>query len=161
MFHVGDKVVYPMHGAGVIESIEEKEILGQIHQYYVLKMPLNNLKVMIPVKKAEEIGIREIMCMAEMDRVLEELASEERNRMPKNWNRRYRFNQEKLKTGDLIEIAGVVKSLEQLDSQKSLSSGERKILTEARQIIITEMALVYDKNIEEVIHMVNQAIFKE
>ena len=94
-----------------------------------------------------------------MENVLETLSSDKEITMPKNWNRRYRFNLEKIKSGDLTEIADVVKCLENLDRQKSLSTGERKILTEARQIIVSEMALVFDKKVEEVSKLVDHAIF--
>lgn len=159
MFKIGDKVVYPMHGAGTIVAIEDREILGKKHEYYVLLLPINKLKVMIPVKKADEVGLRKIMEISEMEEVLEILSSEEKFKMPTNWNRRYRFNLDKIKSGNLIEIAGVIKSLEKLDSKKSLSTGERKILNEARIIIISEMALVFDKDVDEVVSMVDEAIF--
>lgn len=159
MFKIGDKVVYPMHGAGTIVAIEDREILGKKHEYYVLLLPINKLKVMIPVKKADEVGVRKIMEISEMEEVLEILSSEEQFKMPTNWNRRYRFNLDKIKSGNLIEIAGVIKSLEKLDSKKSLSTGERKILNEARIIIISEMALVFDKDVDEVVSMVDEAIF--
>ena len=159
MFKIGDKVVYPMHGAGPIVAIEDREILGKKHEYYVLLLPINKLKVMIPVKKADEVGVRKIMEISEMEEVLEILSSEEKFKMPTNWNRRYRFNLDKIKSGNLIEIAGVIKSLEKLDSKKSLSTGERKILNEARIIIISEMALVFDKDVDEVVSMVDEAIF--
>ena len=159
MFKIGDKVVYPMHGAGTIVAIEDREILGKKHEYYVLLLPINKLKVMIPVKKADEVGVRKIMEISEMEEVLEILSSEEKFKMPTNWNRRYRFNLDKIKSGNLIEIAGVIKSLEKLDSKKSLSTGEKKILNEARIIIISEMALVFDKDVDEVVSMVDEAIF--
>ena len=159
MFSIGDKVVYPMHGAGTIVAIEDREILGKKHEYYVLLLPINKLKVMIPVKKADEVGVRKIMEVSEMEEVLEILSSEEKFKMPTNWNSRYRFNLDKIKSGNLIEIAGVIKSLEKLDSKKSLSTGERKILNEARIIIISEMALVFDKDVDEVVSMVDEAIF--
>ena len=159
MFKIGDKVVYPMHGAGTIVAIEDREILGKKHEYYVLLLPINKLKVMIPVKKADEVGVRKIMEISEMEEVLEILSSEEKFKMPTNWNRRYRFNLDKIKSGNLIEIAGVIKSLEKLDSKKSLSTGERKILNEARIIIISEMALVFDKDVDEAVSMVDEAIF--
>lgn len=159
MFKIGDKVVYPMHGAGTIVAIEDREILGKKHEYYVLLLPINKLKVMIPVKKADEVGVRKIMEISEMEEVLEILSSEEKFKMPTNWNRRYRFNLDKINSGNLIEIARVIKSLEKLDSKKSLSTGERKILNEARIIIISEMALVFDKDVDEVVSMVDEAIF--
>ncbi|MBU5668979.1 CarD family transcriptional regulator [Peptoniphilus sp. MSJ-1] len=159
MFDIGDKVVYPMHGAGTIVSIEEREILGNIHKYYIMKLPINKMKVMIPIKNAEEVGLRKISNVDAMDSVLEELSSLEEIEVPKNWNRRYRFNLEKIKSGNLIEIAEVIKCLENLDQKKSLSTGERKILNEARQIIVSEMALVYDKDVEEITKLIDKAIF--
>lgn len=159
MFDIGDKVVYPMHGAGTIVSIEEREILGNIHKYYIMKLPINKMKVMIPIKNAEEVGLRKISNVDAMDSVLEELSSLEEIEVPKNWNRRYRFNLEKIKSGNLIEIAEVIKCLENLDQKKSLSTGERKILNEARQIIVSEMALVYDKDVEEITKIIDKAIF--
>lgn len=159
MFNIGDKIVYPMHGAGEIVAIEEREILGNVHKYYIMRLPINDLKVMVPVKNAEEIGVRNISDSETMKKVLEVLSSEVEISMPKNWNRRYRFNLEKIKSGDLTEIADVIKCLENLDKKKSLSTGERKILTEARQIIVSEMALVFDKNVEEISKLINDAIF--
>ncbi|MET3617538.1 CarD family transcriptional regulator [Peptoniphilus olsenii] len=158
MFEIGDKVVYPMHGAGTIVAIEEREILGNIHKYYILKLPINQLKVMVPVKTALEVGVREITTVDEMDAVLKELSSRDEVKVPKNWNRRYRHNFEKIKSGDLIEIAEVIKCLENLDQKKSLSTGERKILTEARQIIASEMALVYEKEVSEVSKLIDEAL---
>ena len=159
MFNIGDKIVYPMHGAGEIVAIEEREILGNVHKYYIMRLPINELKVMVPVKNAEEVGVRKISDTKTMENVLETLSSDKEITMPKNWNRRYRFNLEKIKSGDLTEIADVVKCLENLDRQKSLSTGERKILTEARQIIVSEMSLVFDKKVEEVSKLVDHAIF--
>ena len=159
MFNIGDKIVYPMHGAGEIVAIEKREILGDVHKYYIMRLPINDLKVMVPVKNAKEIGVRDISDADTMEKVLKTLSSEEEVSMPKNWNRRYRFNLEKIKSGDLTEIADVIKCLENLDKKKSLSTGERKILTEARQIIVSEMALVFDKNVEEISKLINDAIF--
>ena len=159
MFNIGDKIVYPMHGAGEIVAIEERDILDNVHKYYIMRLPINELKVMVPVKNAEEVGVRKISDTKTMENVLETLSSDKEITMPKNWNRRYRFNLEKIKSGDLTEIADVVKCLENLDRQKSLSTGERKILTEARQIIVSEMALVFDKKVEEVSKLVDHAIF--
>ena len=100
MFNIGDKIVYPMHGAGEIIAIEEREILGNVHKYYIMRLPINELKVMVPVKNAEEIGVREISDTETMENILEVLSSDEKVSMPKNWNRRYRFNLGKIKSGD-------------------------------------------------------------
>ncbi|MDU3457907.1 MAG: CarD family transcriptional regulator [Peptoniphilus harei] len=160
MFNIGDKIVYPMHGAGEIVAIEEREILGDVHKYYIMRLPINDLKVMVPVKNAKEIGVRDISDADTMEKVLKALSSEEEVSMPKNWNRRYRYNLDKIKSGDLMEIADVVRSLESLDREKSLSTGERKILNEAKQIIVSEMVLVFEKNVEEVTKLIDDAIFE-
>lgn len=159
MFNIGDKIVYPMHGAGEIVAIEEREILGDVHKYYIMRLPINDLKVMVPVKNAKEIGVRDISDADTMEKVLKALSSEEEVSMPKNWNRRYRYNLDKIKSGDLMEIADVVRSLESLDREKSLSTGERKILNEAKQIIVSEMVLVFEKNVEEVTKLIDDSIF--
>ena len=159
MFNIGDKIVYPMHGAGEIVAIEEREILGDVHKYYIVRLPINDLKVMVPVKNAKEVGVRDISDADTMEKVLKNLSSGEIISMPKNWNRRYRYNLDKIKSGDLMEIADVVRSLESLDREKSLSTGERKILNEAKQIIVSEMVLVFEKNVEEVSKLIDDAIF--
>lgn len=159
MFNIGDKIVYPMHGAGEIVAIEEREILGNVHKYYIMRLPINELKVMVPVKNAEEVGVRKISDEKTMEKLLETLSSDREITMPKNWNRRYRYNLDKIKSGDLMEIADVVRSLESLDREKSLSTGERKILNEAKQIIVSEMVLVFEKNVEEVTKLIDDAIF--
>ena len=159
MFNIGDKIVYPMHGSGEIVAIEEREILGDVHKYYIMRLPINDLKVMVSVKNAKEIGVRDISDADTMEKVLKALSSEEEVSMPKNWNRRYRYNLDKIKSGDLMEIADVVRSLESLDREKSLSTGERKILNEAKQIIVSEMVLVFEKNVEEVTKLIDDAIF--
>ncbi|SHH31879.1 transcriptional regulator, CarD family [Anaerosphaera aminiphila DSM 21120] len=160
MFNIGDKVVYPMHGAGIIVAIENREILGKIREYYVLKMPINDMEVMVPVINAGDVGVRDILGKEEMDKVLSILSSEDEAVMPTNWNRRYRYNMERIKTGDIDEIAKVVRSLEKLDVEKTLSTGERKMLLSARQIIISEMVLVYEKSTDEISDLVDDIIMK-
>ncbi|CDZ75164.1 transcriptional regulator, CarD family [Peptoniphilus sp. ING2-D1G] len=161
MYNIGDKVVYPMHGAGVIIGVEDKKILGKTRKYYILKMPIKEMKVMVPVNNIEEVGVREILSKEEMDEVLEVLSGNDKVKMPTNWNRRYRFNMDRIKTGDINEIAGVVRFLEKIDKEKSLSTGERKMLIGAKQIIVSEMMLVYDMDFDEVTEMVDAAILKE
>ncbi|KXO16878.1 CarD family transcriptional regulator [Peptoniphilus sp. GNH] len=157
MFEIGDKVAYPMHGAGEVVDIEKREIMGEQVLYYILKLPVNAMKVMVPVKSAEEVGMRTIYDKARMDQVLEVLGREENTPIPKNWNHRYRFNMDRIKSGDIDEIARVVRCLERLDSEKSLSTGERKLLNSAKQIIVSEMMLVYEKGLEEVEALVVKA----
>ncbi len=140
MYKIGDKVVYPMHGAGVIESIEEKEILGEKRQYYILKLPVGDMKVMIPINNCREIGLREVIDGEGVQRVIGILKDQSTN-MSANWNRRYRANLEKIKSGDIYEVAEVVRNLINRDREKGLSSGERKMLENARQILISELVL--------------------
>ena len=157
MFKIGDRIVYPMHGAGVIEQIEEKEILGEKRKYYVMKMPIGDMKVMIPVDNIEEIGIREIMDDDDMEKVVKILKGDQ-TKMPQNWNRRYRMNMEKIKSGDIFEIASVVRNLMLRDAEKGLSTGERKMLNSAKQMLISEIVLVADTDQEETEKLIDEAV---
>ena len=140
MFNVGDKVVYPMHGAGIIEAIEEREILGERQQYYVMRLPIGEMKVMIPTRNVDGIGLREIVDDADVAKVFDILRGQKTS-MSTNWNRRYRANLEKIKSGDIFEVAEVVRNLMLRDREKGLSTGERKMLDNARQILISELVL--------------------
>lgn len=146
MFKVGDKVVYPMHGAGVIEAIEEKEILGEYKRYYVMRLPIGEMKVMIPTNNVDGIGLREVIDEQEVEKVFDVLKAS-KGKMSTNWNRRYRANLEKIKSGDIYEVAEVVRNLAIRDKEKGLSTGERKMLDSARQILVSELVLA--KGIEE------------
>lgn len=149
MFNVGDRVVYPNHGAGTIVEIETKEILGDEKKYYIMKLPIGEMKVMIPVEKVDEIGIRSVIDEEEADEVLK-LLKGDKSKMSQNWNRRYRANSEKLKTGDIYEVAEVVRNLTIRDFEKGLSTGEKKMLNNSRQILISELVLSKDLEEEEV-----------
>jgi CarD family transcriptional regulator len=140
MFKVGDKVVYPMHGAGVIEAIEEKEVLGSRQRYYIMRLPIGDLKVMIPTDNVSEIGIREIIDDHMVQEVFDVLRGD-KTKMSQNWNKRYRANLEKIRSGDVLEVAEVVRNLSIRDREKGLSSGERKMLDNARQILVSELVL--------------------
>jgi CarD family transcriptional regulator len=140
MFSIGDKIVYPMHGAGVIESIEEREILGEKKSYYVMKMPVGDMKVMIPVGNANGVGIRGVIGRVDADAVFKclEDGTCEQNA---NWNKRYRENMVKIKSGNVFEVADVVRSLVQRERMRGLSTGERKMLNSAKQILVSELVL--------------------
>ncbi|KJS17228.1 MAG: CarD family transcriptional regulator [Peptococcaceae bacterium BRH_c4b] len=140
MYNIGDKVVYPMHGAGIIEAIEEKEVLGEKRQYYILRLPVGDMKVMIPISNCKEIGLREVINDEGVRRVID-ILQEQSSIMSTNWNRRYRANLEKIKSGDVYEVAEVVRNLINREREKGLSSGERKMLENARQILISELVL--------------------
>lgn len=149
MFKIGDKVVYPMHGAGVIEAIEEKEVLGKKRKYYIMRMPIGNMKVMVPLDNVNEVGLRRVVGMEDIENVMAILKQEDTD-MSSNWNRRYRANMEKIKTGNIFEVAEVVRNLVHRDKDKGLSTGERKMLENARQILISEMVLAQGKEEEQV-----------
>ena len=154
MFTIGDKVVYPMHGAGTIESIEEREILGEKKQYYVMKMPIGDMKVMIPIANVDAIGLREVIDYNELETVIGILVGTRTN-MSANWNRRFRANMEKIKTGNIYEVAEVVRNLTLREGEKGLSTGERKMLENAKQILISEIVLVKEIDKEEVEKIIN------
>jgi len=157
MFNIGDKVVYPMHGAGIIEGIEEKEILGEKKKYYIMRMPIGDMNVMIPVDSIDKIGVRQIISREEIDKVINVLKGKQTN-MPQNWNRRYRANMEKIKSGDIFEIATVVRNLMLRDAEKSLSTGERKMLNSAKQILISEIVLATNYSQEETERIIDEAV---
>ena len=127
MYDIGDKVVYPMHGAGIIEEIEDKMILGEIRKYYILNVPCGDMKIMIPVDTSDQIGVREVIDERQIKIVIEVLSGKS-TKMESNWNRRYRENMEKLKTGNILEVAEVVRNLMRSDRKKKLSTGEKKML---------------------------------
>ena len=156
MYNVGDKVVYPMHGAGVIDAIEEKEILGEKQSYYILKMP-GEVKVMVPILTAEEHGIRNVIDKAEAEKVINVLEQDE-TEMEKNWNKRNRENMDKMKSGNIYEIADVVRNLSFKQKEKGLSTGEKKMLYNAKQILVSELVLAEHATQDEVEELVDSKI---
>ncbi|MBQ9890492.1 MAG: CarD family transcriptional regulator [Firmicutes bacterium] len=157
MFSIGDKVVYPMHGAGMVESIEEKQILGETRSYYIVRIKHGNMQVMVPVKGAEAVGLRSIVGSPDLDAVYKELRAES-TPMDENWNRRNRENMDKLKTGDLCRVAEVIRNLTRVDRVKKLSTGEKKLLNNARQILSSEMMMVLGIEEQAALDMIDQAI---
>ena len=156
MYNVGDKVVYPMHGAGVIDSIEEKDILGEKQSYYILKMP-GEVKVMVPIATAEQHGIRNVINTEEANQVIKVLEQDE-TEMEKNWNKRYRDNMDKMKSGNIYEVADVVRNLSFKQKEKGLSTGEKKMLHNAKQILVSELVLARHSNKEEIEELVDNKI---
>ena len=140
MYNIGDSVVYPMHGAGIIEDIEQKEILGKQQSYYVIRMPIGDMKVMVPTENAQGVGVRDVIGKGEAEKVMEAFRESETD-VIQNWNKRYRDNMVKIKSGDIFEVAAVVKSLMLRDREKGLSTGERKMLSNAKQILISEIVV--------------------
>ena len=156
MFNVGDKIVYPMHGAGTIDAIEEKDILGEKQNYYIIKMP-GEVKVMVPISKASDIGVRSVIDKAEAGKVLEVLEANE-TEMSNNWNKRYKENMEKMKSGSIYEVADVVRNLSYKQKEKGLSTGEKKMLNNAKQILVSELVLAEHTSENEVENLVENKI---
>ena len=156
MFNVGDKIVYPMHGAGTIDAIEEKDILGEKQNYYIIKMP-GEVKVMVPISKAGDIGVRSVIDKAEAGKVLEVLEANE-TEMSNNWNKRYKENMEKMKSGSIYEVADVVRNLSYKQKEKGLSTGEKKMLNNAKKILVSELVLAEHASENEVENLVENKI---
>lgn len=157
MFNIGDKIVYPMHGAGIIEEIEKKKILGEVREYYILKVPCGDMKIMIPIDSSDAIGIRSIVPAEKISSVID-LLRQESSEMSGNWNRRYRENMEKLKSGDICSVAEVVRNLIRADRIKKLSTGEKKMLSNAKQILISELILAGEISHDEVERLIDSAV---
>ncbi len=145
MFKIGDKVVYPHHGAGVIEGIEEKQVLDEKQQYYIVRLSQGQLTVMVPANSIPGIGLRSIISPLQAENVLATLGDDQ-SKMPKDWNRRFKRNREKIKSGDALEVAEVVRNLTIRDAEVGLSTGEKRMLNRARQILVSELVFALDKD---------------
>ena len=159
MFSIGDLIVHPMHGAGVIEDIIQEKVAGVLQEYYVFKMPTCGLTLKIPTANAHVIGIRGILSRQEVGSLMDAIPGipVEAN---SNWNKRYQENMQRLKSGDLYEVARVIKTLVHRDRQRGLSTGERKMLHSARQILISELVLSTEREKEEVESRLDAAMLK-
>lgn len=156
MFNVGDKIVYPMHGAGIIEAIEEKSVCNEKQSYYIIKMP-GEVKVMVPTAKAEDIGVRNIIDSETAGKVIN-ILEQESTEMSVKWNKRYRDNVEKMKSGDIYEVADIVRNLSFKQKDKGLSTTEKKMLLNAKQILVSELVLAESKDKEEIEELVENKI---
>jgi CarD family transcriptional regulator len=145
-YRVGDKVVYPHHGAGKVLKKERKEMLGEAREYLTIKILHNDMTVMVPSDSAGHAGLRRVIGQKEVERVLAVLRDEV-SQMPKNWNRRFKHNRDKMKTGDVFELAEVVRNLATRDFEKGLSTGEKQMFTRAKKILSSE--LMYALDMEE------------
>ena len=156
MFNVGDKVVYPMHGAGTIDSIDKKVISEEEVEYINISMP-GGVKVMVPSNQASKQGLRNIISQDEVEKVFCVLETDE-TEMSDNWNKRYRDNMEKMKSGDIYEVADVVRNLSFKQKEKGLSTGEKKMLNNAKQILVSELVLVENTTNAEMEQLVDNKI---
>ena len=157
VFQVGDKVVHPMHGAGIVDSIVQKKVDGVVRDYYILKLPNRSMVVMIPTDSSDGIGVRPVVDREQADRVLAAIPTIQVE-MTSNWNHRYRENMERMKSGDLLEVARVIKGLTARDMKRGLSTGERKMLHAAKQILISEIVLSKSVSYESAEEALNTAL---
>ena len=157
MYNIGDRILYPPHGAGVIEGIEEKKVLGKKQFYYIMKMPSEGMKVMIPAENCEEIGVRFVINDEEARTALKKFCDE-----PicddGNWNRRQRENILKMKSGDIYQVLSVVKNLMYRDRKKGLSTSERKMLVTSKQIFVSEIVLSGAAGINDVERIMEDSV---
>ena len=156
MFKVGDKVFYPMHGAGSIKEITNRTIENETYSYYTIEMP-GEVKVFVPTAKAEEIGVRNIIDKETAGKVINVL-EQDSTEMSMKWNKRYRDNVEKLKTGDAFEVADIVRNLSFKQKEKGLSTTEKKMLNNAKQILVSELVLSEEMEQKEVEELVENKI---
>ena len=160
-YQVGDIIVHPLHGAGVIDHIESRRIDGKDKNYFVMALPGNAMSVMIPVDSCDKVGVRPLATERELEEVLSDI--------PKlvfdpseNWNKRYRENMLRIKNGNLSDLASVIKSLLLREQSRGLSTGERKMLVQSKQILLSEIS--YIKNIsfaEAELDLLNRVSQKE
>ncbi len=146
MYKVGDKVVYPHHGAGTVVKKEKREVLGEKREYLTIKILHNDMTVNVPSENAEKVGLRKVIG-EDMVKVVVKALTGGGTQMPKNWNRRFKHNRDKMKTGDILELAEVVRNLSLRDHEKGLSTGEKQMFVKAKKILASE--LMYAKDMDE------------
>ena len=146
MYDIGDKVVYPHHGAGTVVKKEQREILGQKREYLTIQILHNDMTVNVPSENAEKVGLRKVIG-EDMVKVVVKALTGGGTQMPKNWNRRFKHNRDKMKTGDILELAEVVRNLSLRDREKGLSTGEKQMFVKAKKILASE--LMYAKDMDE------------
>ena len=146
-FAEGDNVVYPHHGAGVVIKKESRDLMGEKRDYLTIKILHNDMTVMVPCDNAHRAGLRRVIDEEQVRRVIDVLTGEV-SEMPKNWNRRFKYNREKIKTGDVYELAEVVRNLAIREWEKGLSTGEKQMYTRAKKILASEFMYALDKDEE-------------
>jgi CarD family transcriptional regulator len=156
-FRVGDKVVYPHHGAATIEKKEKKDVFGEKRDYLILRLAYGDLTLMVPADNAEEIGLRDVINDEEVEEVFAVLRKKEA-RMPTNWSRRFKNHVEKLKSGDIYQVAEVVRNLSIREADKGLSAGEKRMLARARQILVSELTFALDVDEETAEQRLNDVL---
>jgi len=156
-YEVGDTVVYPHHGAAVIERQERRTMEGQERDYLVLRLTYGDLTLMVPADATDEVGLRNVCTSTQVDEVWEVLRNREFS-MPTNWSRRFKANYEKLKSGDIFQVAEVVRNLSIREREKGLSAGEKRMLTKSRQILVSELSAAISKSEEDTEAMIEEVL---
>src|SRR5437870_2076398 len=148
LYNVGDKVVYPHHGAGTVVKKEKREVLGQSREYLTIQILHNDMTVNVPSENAEKVGLRKVIDEDMVQVVLKALTGGG-TQMPKNWNRRFKHNRDKMKTGDILELSEVVRNLSLRDHEKGLSTGEKQMFVKAKKILASELMYAMELDEEE------------
>lgn len=157
MLNIGDIVVYPMHGAGVIAAIEDNEVNGEKKSYYVLDMPMSSLKVMLPVDHLDKIGLRDVIGEEKVEEVRQVLEAKP-DRMTGSWNKRFHANLDRMKSGDILDVAAVARNLSLQDRRRRISSGERRLMDLSRQILVSELTFVCKSTPEKMMDWLDEIL---
>ncbi|MEA3422759.1 MAG: CarD family transcriptional regulator, partial [Bacillota bacterium] len=157
MFVIGDRIVYPMHGAGIVEKIEKIKLLGEVMNYYVMRIEYKDMKVKIPVKKADDLNVRLLSTLEEIKNAFIESRTKEFESYP-NWNTRYRANIEKIKDGRVENLTEVIRMLHDLECEKGLSTGEKQLFNNSKEILASEVKMIENIEFEEALKIINEFI---
>ncbi len=160
MYEVGQDIVYPMHGAGTVEDIEKIELLGEIKDYYVMHITYKDMKVKIPTQKVDELHVRPLATLDDIREAFKEASNKEFDSYP-NWNTRYRVNMEKIKNGDIGSITEVISMLNALDVSKGLSTGEKQLLNNSKEILASEIKIIEGVDFAEAVKIVEDLIVQK
>ena len=160
MYKVGDKVVYPHHGAGTVVKKEKREVLGEKREYLTIKILHNDMTVNVPSENAEAVGLRKVIG-EDMVKVVVKALTGGGTQMPKNWNRRFKHNRDKMKTGDILELAEVVRNLSLRDRETGLSTGEKQMFVKAKKILASELMYAKDMDEEEAAEWLDGVLVSE
>ena len=156
-YQVGETVIYPHHGAAVIEKKEKRELKGERRDYLVLRLTYGDLTLMVPCDACDDVGIRNVVSKKEVEQVLNVLREPE-GKAPGNWSRRFKANYEKLRSGDIYKVAEVVRNLATREKDKGLSAGEKRMLTKAKQILLSELAVAIKKDEQRAEELVERTL---
>jgi CarD family transcriptional regulator len=159
VYHIGDKVVYPNHGVGIIEQISSRTIGTTVEKFYLLKIHASSLKVMIPFNNVNSVGLRRVVRNGEAQKIVDYLSSGECNSAA-DWKDRFKENSDRMRTGSLLDVAAVLKSLLTLNTSKSLSFREKKMLERARYLLVSEMAISRNCEESQVEQLLTRALIK-